>query len=168
MSPEFEILFKKHTKNEEMIAYSKANPLLFPQLIEATLSPLYNKSWRCAMLLGHLIKKEDPRLQPYIEPLIAILPQAIHDGHQRQLLVILDKLIIDEVQQGRLFNYCLTIWEDINKISSTRMRAFWMMEKIAKNYPILKRELQYFVTPYYTETLSVGIKHSIQKKYGKL
>lgn len=74
-------------------------------------------------------------------------------------------MTLTENQKGQLFNYCLHIWEAIHKIPSTRIRAFWMLEKIAEDYPELKQELNHFVTPYFTETLSPGIKQYFLKKY---
>jgi len=159
-------IFKKYRKNKEMIAYFKANPGYFEHLIEASLSVDYNKAWRCAMLIGHIARINDSRLQSHVDSFINTLMQIKIDGHQRQILVILDKMKLIEDQEGKLFNYCLTNWENISKIPSTRIRAFWMMEKIAENYPELKKELKYFVTAYYTETLSSGIKHIVLKKYG--
>jgi len=149
-----------------MIAYVKANPDLFPELVKASLNVEDDKAWRYSLLIGHLIKKNDVRIQPLVDEFVEVLNQTKIDGHQRQILVVLDKMKLDDDQEGRLFNYCMTIWEAINKIPSTRMRAFWMMEKISENYPELKQELKYFVTSYYTETLSPGIKHHIIKKYG--
>ena len=148
-----------------MIAWVKANPSSFAPLVEASLSVNYDKAWRCTMLIGHIIKNNDSRIQPYIDSFINVLVKTKKDGYQRQVLVILDKMKLTEDQEGRLFNYCLTIWENISKIPSTRIRAFWMMEKIAVNYTELREELKYFITPYYTETLSPGIKYSLFKKY---
>ena len=90
-----------------------------------------------------------------------------HDGHQRQLLIILDKLSLNEAQNGHLFNHCLSIWEEVGKIPSTRVRAFQAMVKMTANFPELKAELRLFTTDYYTQTLSEGIKASFQRLVGK-
>ena len=107
-----------------------------------------------------LLKKNDNRVIPFIDDFIACLPSLTHDGHQRQLLIILDKLQLNEDQNGHLLNHCLSIWEQVHKIPSTRIRAFQAMVKMTNEYPELKEELQLFTTNYYTQTLSKGIKIS--------
>ncbi len=143
-----------------MLNYLKAHPDLFSDLIEASLVITHPRAWRSAMLLGHAIQKEDSRLMPFVDDFIACLPNLNHDGHQRQILIVLDKLKLNEDQNGHLFNHCLSLWEDVNKIPSTRIRAFQAMVKMTNEYPELKEELQLFTTNYYTQTLSEGIKIS--------
>lgn len=165
MQPTLDNFFKKFRKNKEMIAHVKANSDMFFLLLRGSLSLNYDKNWRCAMLIGHLIKKKDFRLITYIDDFIEVLRDTKIDGHQRQVLVILDKMHFTEDQEGKLFDVCLTIWESVNKIPSTRMRAFWMMEKIAKNYPELQKEMKHFTVDYFIKTLSPGIKHYFVKNY---
>ena len=147
-----------------MIAYFKANPDMFPELVASSLKASEKTAWRSALLIGHLMQKEDNRIQCYVDEYIQVLENAAQ-GHQRQILVILDKMKLTNDQKGQLFNHSLTIWEAVHKIPSTRIRAFWMMEKIAKDYPDLKKELQHFTTSYFTETLSPGIKIHIINNY---
>lgn len=155
----------QYQKKDKVLLFFKANPQLFADLVEASLYSTNKKSWRYTLLIGHLIKKNDTRILPYISAFIEVLAASKIDGQQRQILVILDKMKFTEDQEGELFNICMTIWETISKIPSTRIRAFWMMERISLSYPELKQELRCFVTPYYTETLSPGIKKYITKKY---
>ena len=146
-----------------MLAYVSANPSLFIDLIDASLDTVHPKAWRAAMLLGHAMKKNDQRVSSYIDVFIESLPLLKHNGHQRQVYIILDKLSLNENQNGHLFNHSLSIWEQVEKIPSTRYRAFFAMIKMTKDYPELKEELHLFTTDYYTQTLSEGIKGSFQK-----
>ena len=161
--PSLNYMFERFNKNAQMQSYIRRQPQLFDQLIQNSLSVTVNNAWRCTMLVGHLTKKNDSRLIHFKDEYINLLPKVNHDGHQRQILIILDKMKLTEDQGGHLFNHCMTIWEAINKIPSTRIRAFWILLKIAKNYPELKEELLHFTTAYYTETLSPGIKISFQR-----
>ncbi|WP_157366686.1 hypothetical protein [Aquimarina agarilytica] len=158
-------IFNHFNKNDQMIAYIHEHPQLYAELITASLSLSHKQAWRCAMLLGHMMKKNDVSLLKYVDRYIECLSKIKnHDGHQRQLLIILDKMRLNEVQEGKLFDSCMTIWEDIKKIPSTRIRAFWMLLKISDNYPELKEELLHFTTDYYTNTLSPGIKVSFTRE----
>ena len=160
LKPSIAYIFKTYNKNQDMLNYLKAHPDLFSDLIEASLVITHPRAWRSAMLLGHAIKKNDNRIIPFIDDFIACLPNLTHDGHQRQLLIVLDRFQLNEDQNGHLFNHCLSIWEEVQKISSTRIRAFQAMVKMTNEYPELKDELRLFTTDYYTKTLTEGIKIS--------
>ena len=163
LKPSIEAVFNLYNKNTDMLEYVNKHPSLFADLIEGSLDVEHPKAWRAAMLLGHAMIKDDLRVSPYIDDFINCLPLLNHDGHQRQLLIILDKLSLSENQNGYLFNHCLSFWEQVNKIPSTRIRAFQAMVKMTKKFPELKDELRLFTTEYYTQTLSEGIKISFQR-----
>ena len=164
MSPNIAFIFDHFRKNAEMIAYIKAHPELCDELIHASMLNAHDKSWRAAMLLGHFMHKYDTRVQPFVQDFIDFLPRTKSDGHQRQILVILEMLQLNDDHKGHLFNHCLSIWEEVNKIPSTRYRAFIAMLTISKDYPELKEELKHFVTPYYLQTLSPGVVHALKKR----
>ena len=168
LKPSISTVFKQFRKNIHMLAYVKQHPNLFKDLIEASLDTKHPKAWRAAMLLGNAMKKNDKRVVPYITTFIECLPLLSHDGHQRQVLIILDKLSLNENQNGCLFDHCLSLWEQVNKIPSTRMRSFQAMVKMTSQYPELKDELKLFTTNYYTQTLSEGIKISFTRMVSKL
>lgn len=162
LKPSIAVIFELYTKNRDMLNYVKEHPKLFTELIEASLDSEHQKAWRAAMLLGHAMKK-NVRVTPYIDSVIGCLPLLTHDGHQRQLLIILDQLTLNEDQNGHLFNHCLSFWEDVHKIPSTRIRSFQAMVKMTTDFPELKKELRLFTTDYYCQTLSEGIKVSFQR-----
>lgn len=168
LKPSIAVIFERYNKNTDMLIYVNEHPNLFVDLIEASLDNQHPKAWRAAMLLGHAMKKDDVRLQPYINDLITCLPLLNHDGHQRQLLIILDKLTLNDDQNGHLFNHCLSLWEDVHKIPSTRIRSFQAMVKMTKDFPELKDELRLFATDYYSKTLSKSIKISFERLVFKL
>ncbi|WP_010523084.1 hypothetical protein [Aquimarina agarivorans] len=167
-TPSIAYIFERFNKNSQMISYMRRQPHLFPDLLATSLDLNHKQAWRCAMLIGHMMKKNDVRLQEHINAFIDCLGNVKNnDGHQRQLLIILDQMKLSKIQEGKLFDCCMTIWEDVKKIPSTRIRAFWMLLKIAKNYPELKVELLHFTTEYYNETLSPGIKISFYRAVKK-
>ena len=161
-------LFTQFDKKEVMLGFIKKHPSMFNDILMASLNTDHKKAWRAALLLGHLIKKNDKRMVPFVMHFIELLPKISHDGHQRQVLIILDKMELTEKQNGYLFNNSLSIWEAVQKIPSTRIFAFKTMLKISNSFPQLKAELLLFTTNYYTQTLSPGIKVSFKKMTAKL
>ena len=158
MHSSIEHILISYNKNAEMLEHIKSFPNWFCKLINTSMDLKHPKAWRAAMIIGHIMKKNDLRVTPHINDFIDCLPHLTHDGHQRQALIILDKLTLNEDQNGHLFNHCLSIWEQVNKIPSTRIRAFQAMIKMTKQFPELKDELKLFTTDYYSQTLSEGIK----------
>ncbi len=161
-------IFSNFRKKEAMIRYVNKHFELFELLLEASLNLEYSNAWRSTLLVGHLMKKDDVLVKPLVDDYINILLELHHDGHQRQVLIVLDKMQLNEEQEGRLFDKCMTLWEDVKKIPSTRTRAFWMLLKIAEPYPEIQQEIKHFTTEYYLETLSPGIRVIIEREIKKL
>ena len=76
---------------------------------------------------------------------------------------ILEKMDLNEIQEGLLFNECIIIWKKTDKIPSVRIKAFQILIKIAHDYPELKKELIHFTSYEYTKTLGKGIRKSFDK-----
>lgn len=153
-------LFLTKKSKDELLRFANSNEKNFQNIFEFSLLKNEENSWRAAWIIGHAMKKNDSRIEPFIKTLIDSIPEKT-DGHQRQLMIILEKMTISEDLEGFLFDHCLSIWEDINKIPSTRITAFKILIKIAKNHPELLSELELWTSDYFTETLSAGIKHSL-------
>lgn len=146
----------------KFVSYLQNNPSEFDKTLQIALSDLQPQAWRAAWVIGHCMSKNDVRIQPYVKPFIEFLNKA-KDGHQRELLKILIRMEIDEDLEGILFDQCATIWEDISKSPSVRVVAFRFMAQVAKNYPELKNEIEFFCQDHYVDSLSPGIKNSLKK-----
>ncbi|MCB9426742.1 MAG: hypothetical protein H6584_06905 [Flavobacteriales bacterium] len=156
-----DILTTRYHK-DEMVAYLKNNSNEYLNAIELITSDAHPQAWRCAWLVGHCMKKNDPLIQSKIESIIdAILYKK--EGHQRELLKILYKMQLTDEQEGKLFNLCMTIWETIGKTASVRITAFKFLITTLKKYPELKNEIDFLTQEQYTESLSSGLKHSFNK-----
>ena len=164
---EIQFLFSQRKTKDELVKHIKENPYLIEPLIKYSIFNTEPNNWRAAWLICHVMKKNDTRIVPYIDTIIEIIPNKT-DGHQRQLLIILEKMDWDESQEGIIFNLCLTLWENIHKIPSTRITAFSLLLKIAEKHPDLIAELELWTSDYFTETLSPGIKNSLLNKKRKL
>ncbi|MFO7922173.1 MAG: hypothetical protein R6U58_00595, partial [Bacteroidales bacterium] len=65
--------------------------------------------------------------------------------------------------EGCLFDLCITIWEKIHYRPSVRWHAFNTIVGIAKRHPYLFNEINFLTEDHYLDTLSPGIKNSIDR-----
>lgn len=112
------------------------------------------------------MEKNDRRVQKYLDRIIDTLPSK-SDGHARELLMILQQMELEDEQEGKVFDICISIWEKIQKQPSVRLNAFKLMLMIVKKYPELLNEITFLTESQYTDTLSEGVKHSISKMIDK-
>lgn len=166
MNTQLEIILTRRRKNE-MVAFINEHPEYFDEAINIAISQQKHFSWRAAWLISGTLKKDDPRVKPYIPKILDIILES-KDGHQRELLKILLKMNLSEDQQSMLFDISANLWEQIRKKPSVRHFAFSCMVKVAENYPELKNEILLLAQPHYINPLSPGIKQSILKSLKKL
>jgi len=152
-------------RKQELVSFLEKHPELFDQTVRVSLENLQPQAWRAAWLIGHYIRKNDPRLLPYLDSMLSAIGEK-EDGHQREYLKILNRMKLTEDQEAILFDVSITIWKDIHKSSSVRGTAFQTILSIVKKYPELKSEIEHLTQPHYTETLSPGIRHSFYKLIG--
>lgn len=160
-----EILIARLQK-AELVSYIKKHQNQFKKVIEWAVTDKQPQAWRAAWLLNQSMKENDERIKPYIKTIIKEI-KTKGDGHQRELLKVLEKMKIGEKYEGKLFNVCMWIWESIKKSPSVRGTAFKMMLDLSKKYPELKNEIESLTQSYYTDSLSHGIKHSLLRMIEK-
>lgn len=151
----------------QMIAHMKSNPEDFEEAMNLSLSNKQPYSWRAAWLLWSCLKKNDPRLEGYIKKIIDSMPSKA-DGHQRELLKILQLTEINEEYEAYLLDMCVDIWKQVNKKPSVRFNAFIMMVKIAKKHPGLSSEIKLLTQSQYLDTLSPGVQRSVERMIRRL
>ncbi|MBN2664150.1 MAG: hypothetical protein JXR68_10915 [Bacteroidales bacterium] len=161
-----EINFKNNLvqnfNDEKLVLFVNKNNENFTFAMKIALADEQPYAWRATWVINHATKNNDPRLTEYIYLITKDL-QKKQDGHQRELLKLIEKIKIAEENEGLIFDICMTIWEDVDKIPSVRIIALKMLVKIVKKYPELMNELKFITQEHYTETLSPGIKNSMKK-----
>jgi len=162
MEGSLEYQLTERFSKKTLVAFINADPKHFNQAIQFAISDEQPMAWRSTWLLGHCMSKNDTRLQSHVKYFMEIV-ETKKDGHQRELLKILNKMDIDEEIEGHLFDICMTIWETITKSPSVRIKAFEILTKIAKKHPELNNEIEFLSENHYTKTLSPGIKRSVEK-----
>ncbi|MCP5063059.1 MAG: hypothetical protein GY936_11435 [Ignavibacteriae bacterium] len=152
---------------DEMISFMNAHPENFEEAIKLAISDKQPYSWRAAWLLWSCMDENDLRIQAYIKKIINSVATK-NDGHQREIIKILLQLELTEKQEGILFNICMNLWEQIDKKPSVRFTALNFIIKIAKKHPELSDEIKFLTQNHYLETLSPGIKRSVQRMMKEL
>ena len=155
-------LFSKRIDRLKYISVINSSNNRYNEAIKLALSDEKPQAWRCAWILNHCSKKRDARLQPYLVDFMDVVMKK-EEGHQREILKLILKMDVDDDNEGKLFDLCMTIWETIDKTPSVRITAFKILVNIAKKYPELAAELKFLTDSDYTDTLSHGIKHSFNK-----
>ncbi len=151
-----------HSYKEEIISYMELHPDAFGELIELAISDKQPYSWRAAWQLWSCMEKNDVRVQNHVSTIIKQM-NSFKDGQQRNLINILQKMKINEDDEGLLFDTCVDIWIRIEKQSSVRYKAFEVIYGLAKHYPELKNEVNSLTDKRFIEPLSAGIKKSFYK-----
>jgi hypothetical protein len=144
----------------DMISWLSAHPDDFEEAIKLAISDKPPYSWRAAWLLWSCMEENDQRIQEYVKNIIDSLPDK-NDQHQRELLIILQRMEIGEELEGLLFNHCVRVWEKTDKKPSVRFNAFKVMVKTAKKHPDLSREIMFLTQDQYMDSLSGTVKKSI-------
>ncbi|MBL1214993.1 MAG: hypothetical protein HND52_16645 [Ignavibacteriae bacterium] len=149
-------------KKQVLVDYLTTYPNEFENAVTIAMGNDKPQSWRAAWLLFHCMKDNDSRIKKHLTKILKLLI-SFEDGHQREWLKIIERMKLTEDQTSRLFDACLTIWEEITKSPSVRSTAFRVLLNIAKKYPELKEEIDHLTQNHYTENLSPGIKNSLIK-----
>jgi hypothetical protein len=145
-----------------MISYMAAHPGDFDEVIRLAISDKKRYSWRAAWLLWSCMEKNDKRIKRYVKNIIDTISYKA-DNHQRELLIVLLQMDINEEDEGLLYHHCLRLWEDISKKPSIRYNAFKMILKIVKKHPDLHHEIKILTHSLYMNSLSPGVKRGIAK-----
>lgn len=164
-SPLESVLLRR--KKAEMVEFYQNHPECFEEAIKMALSNEEPFCWRAAWMIGGDLKKNDPRITPYISKILELLPE-FEDGHQRELLKILLQVQLTEEQESLLFDLSVDLWEQIRKKPSVRYFAFRAMVEVAKKYPELNNEILLLSQPHYVNPLSPGIRKGVLKTVRKL
>lgn len=151
----------------EMISFMEDHPEYFDEAIELAIGDKQPYSWRAAWLLWSCMEENDKRIQKYVKRIVETLDTK-DDGHQRELLKILLQMELKEEYEGKLFDLCMNIWEQIDKAPAVRVNAFKFIFKIAKKHCELTKEISFLAQDHYLESLSPGAKHSVLKLMRKI
>ena len=155
-----EILIKNYKAS--ILAYMAEHPGAFEKAIRLALGKDSPLAWRASWILWSCMNENDERIRPYVGNLVRCLGH-VKENRQREWLMILQKMKINEQYEGPLFNTCTNIWEAVGKRPGVRMNAFRMIIKLATKHPDLANEIVFLTEDHYLEGLSPGIRRSVSR-----
>lgn len=162
----FEKLFETTRNKKGLLNFIKSHPEAFIPLFKLSLKN-NTTAWRASWLIGHTMNINDVRIVADVDKMISILP-LLKEGHQRQTIIILLNMFLNDEQEGKLFDTCLNIWENIKLIPSTRITAMKFILSVVEKFPELKSEIKLWTQDMYLESLSPGIKNSLTKQIKRI
>lgn len=153
-------------RKEQLAQSIQTQNLSTKDLIEYGLGK-HKGSWRAVWALRDLLKQFDRQLiEAALPKFVAQLPQ-LHEGHQREILRLIKMFSFSEELEGKLFEQCLHIWQQVHYSSGLRMVAFNILLNIGTRYPELRKEISFYTSSVFIDSLSPAIKKSIQKSINK-
>lgn len=162
MENELEFLLANRSSRKSLFSILDSDENQFENAFRIAIRGNQPQAWRATWLINQYMDKNDERINNKIKTIFTNI-KFCADGHQREWLKVLEKMKLNEDNDGRLFDICITIWEDINKSPSVRIVAFRSIVKIVKKYPELIDEITHLTDTHYTESLSSGIKNSFNR-----
>lgn len=158
------ILIKSY--KTDIVAYFKSHPRDLEEAVKRAASLNQPYSWRAAWAVWSCMEPNDPRIRKYVKRMVNILA-GCPDNQLRELLIILQKMKLNEEDEGIVFNVCIDVWEKTGKQPSVRFNAFKMMMKIANKHPGLLNEVKALTQFHYLDSLSAGVRKSVSRLMGK-
>ena len=156
-------MFKGRIDKESLINKLKSDPESFDEAIKIALSNNQPAAWRATWILRSSMGKKDTRIAKVLEKVVKKL-SGFEDGHQREWLKVIEKFELNDDLEGIVFDHCMNIWEKTSLQPSVRFTAFLFILKTAKKYPELRSEVEHLSQKHYLNTLSDGVKRSLQKR----
>ncbi|MCB0430364.1 MAG: hypothetical protein H6585_14280 [Flavobacteriales bacterium] len=155
------------TMKDDMVRFVHDHPESVKEALDLAISDRQPYAWRAAWLLTNVVEENDKRVRPYVGKIMDMLEKK-DDGHMRELLKILVRMNLDEDHEGRLLGVCVKLWKTASKVPAVRYTAFRFIYKVALQYPELIHEVELLTAKEYMDSLSRGVKHSVEKMMGVL
>lgn len=155
-------LLSVRIEKDKLVSLLKSDPNYYTDAIKISLTNEQPAAWRAMWIVQNATQKLDTKALPYLDKIINNIPNNV-DGLQRETLKLLDKLELNDEQEGKVFDICMTLWENLSKSPAVRFMAYKFIKKTTQKYPDLKSEIEFILEDRYLEGLSPGIKTIIAR-----
>ncbi len=159
-----ELMKHRTAKHRDMIVqYVGKNPVHFKSILDLMLNSAEQKLREyAAWPISHIGYNHPNLALPHCATLIETLYKEDHPAIHRAALRILQKLEIPEDLQGKAFDICYKLLNDVKRPVATRMFSMKVLYNIAKDEPELLEELKAVIRDYY-EHGSPGFKSQARR-----
>jgi hypothetical protein len=162
MNDNVQKLLESRFDKKSVVERINSDETFFREVLQLALKNKQPAGWRSAWLLKHSLGRNDARIRKKVNNIIEAIPK-VEDGHQRELMLVLEKMDLDEDQEGHVFDISISLWESINKPSSVRIQGLKFILKTIRKYPELKNEVEFLFDPIYSENLTPGMMNMYQR-----
>ena len=136
-----EELSVKRAKSLKNIDNSKKEELT-RILWEIMISNKHPHAWRAAWSIFHLVEKQKELIRPYLQEIVELLPNFIHDGQKREMMKVLLLFPTTDLEMGKLVDICFKILDNPNESLAVRVHAMQIIYNISEIEPDIKPELK--------------------------
>ncbi|MFW5757359.1 MAG: hypothetical protein ACOCYO_01635 [Bacteroidota bacterium] len=152
-----------HFNKNQLVKIIQEDEKLFKETLHLAINHHKNPiGWRAAWIINQVINQNDERIKVHASKIIEVIKEK-EDGHQRELLKIIEKMDFEEKWESKILELTTNIWKQVNKPPSLRIVAWRILLQIAEKYPEIQTEIGFLSEERYLETLSPGIKSSFYK-----
>ena len=138
---------------------------LFEIFSDKTLHWRFNQ-W-AAWPMGYIGRKHPELIIPYVEEMVEMLENPVHDAVPRNILRILEDIDIPEVAEGPLFDKCFGFLNDTKKPIAMRVFSMTILFRIGQKYPETLDEIAEAISIHLPQG-SAGFKNRGQKIINKI
>lgn len=137
-------LLKEQSKKQVdlIVNYISSNPKLFDELMQCFYSDNQKLKLRASWCLSYCIENYPPLLNPYLEKLLPILCQPVHQGIKRNIVRALMFVSLPEQYEAIVANTCFELLKAGDESIAVRANAMTVLANICRKHPDMKYELQ--------------------------
>lgn len=139
-------LAQEHSKeNTEKIAqYAVSSDESLAELMSIFLNGEWQEVQKAAWVVGHLAKTD--QLLPYLSAMIHKLHEKnYHNAVKRNIIRTWQFMDIPENKMGEVADLCFSYLNDHSEAIAVKVFSMVVLEKIVKEYPVLKEELRFSI-----------------------
>lgn len=143
-----EELLKEHSKRqaEKIIKYVGNDHLRFGMLVNVFLAGPYRVTQRAGWPLSGIVEQYPDLAKPHLPDLLKHLGKpGIHDSVKRNTIRLLQHVDIPKKLHGKVADICFSYLTNHEEPIAVRVFSMSVLERIARENPELKRELQIII-----------------------
>lgn len=167
MNIEHELL-AEHSKKQtaKVVEYVGDDAARFAELVRLFVGPVYRVSQRAAWAVSNCIERHPQLVKPHFKTLFEQLER--DDSHvavRRNVVRLLQFVEIPKRYEGRVFDVCYNLFENVAEPIAVRCFAMTVAVNIARDSPDLMAELK-TVAANQPEKMSAGFRSRVRRHFG--